>query len=200
MGGHRRHPGIDQDVNRIIAFKARRMARQPEFRDHEIADLQQILWEAWFKVEDSFDPADGTITQFADVVLNNCISKLRESQRAQKRAWWLCRASLDDPVDVEDETGLNRHDVYDRNDYFRQIGEDPWPIDRMAIFNTRLNRVLPKLSPPQREFVLRLMAGECTTDIAAAMGVHRSTLYAWRKAIQCEFRKVGLDAFLPSWE
>jgi RNA polymerase sigma factor (sigma-70 family) len=195
MGGKQRHSGIDPDVNRIIAFKARRMARQPEFQDQEIADLQQTLRRAWLQAEKSFDPADGSLTLFADVVLNNCIRKLREAQRAEKRAWWLCRDSLDDAVDARDEAGLSRHDVYDRNAYFQRMGVSDWSQEILDDFNRRLNAALDALTPQQREYVLRLMS-ESVTAIAEAMGVNRSTLYEWRRRVQREFRKVGLDDFL----
>jgi len=110
------------------------MARQPEFRSEEIEDLQQMLRTWWLEAATAFNPARGTISQFADIALDNKIRKEVAARRAGKRAWWLCECSLDDPVVSGDESGLTGHDVYDRADYFRLAGIDsPQTADSMEL-------------------------------------------------------------------
>ncbi len=191
MGDRNRCPGIDPAIAGLIALKAKRMRHQQEFREEELGDLQQMLNVHWLEAEAEYDPSRGDRTQFADAVLDNYICKLVASRNADKRAWWRCQESLDGPVEVRDEAGLTGHDVYDRADYFSRMGEESRSEEAETRLQSRLQAALAALGPRQREYAVWLMTHP-KTQIATAMGVHRSTLYAWREEIRRVFERAGL--------
>ena len=195
MGGRRIRPGFHPRIDSLIRLKASRMSHQPEFREEEFTDLQQMLRLKWLEAEPRYAPESGTLTQFADTVLDNFIRNQIEFRRAAKRAWWMCQASLDDPVDADDEAGLVGHDSYDREDYFERMETQPESAPDTDDLAERIKISLDSLKPEQREFALRLMT-QSITQIAKQLGVHRSTLYDWREQIRRVFRKAGLEEFL----
>jgi len=195
MGRRSRRQTTDDQIANLVRLKAKKLVRTEEFRDCETADLTQELSLYWLQCRAQFRPERGNILTFADIVLNRHICNLLAARHAAKRDCALCAVSLDDPVDDEDEPGMTRHDVYDRDRYFSAVGGGDRGGKDKDDLRADLSRVLRALPPKLQELALRLPT-QTVTGIAADMRVSRETIHAWRQQIRAAFEDAGLADYL----
>lgn len=193
----RKQGGSNEAVAKLIKLKARTYAHHPSLGDYTEEDLEQEMWIKWQLHGSGYNGNRGDLLTFADVMFNNFLKNLIEAQEAEMRDHRLCIASLDDPVDSEDESGTTRHDIYSPDDYFSSQGGRHPGSGQAVDMRMDIARVLEQL-PPKHRALAQLLADQSVTDAAEILGISRETATVWRRRIREAFLKAGLQDYMPT--
>lgn len=195
MASRQQDSSDEQQLRELIKTKAQSYSKVRALRELSVEDLEQQMWEWWYVLGIQFDHVRGDIVTFADVLFNNQFKNLIVAQRAAKRDHRLCTRSLDEPVDVSDETDATLHDVYDADEYFEKTGGSIAGSASRRELSLDLHTVLNGLPANLRELAIR-RSTQTITQAAAEMGISRETAHVWQRRVREEFRKAGLQDYL----
>jgi len=191
MGSDCKQSPTNEEIEGIIRLKAKALSRSRGFHESEYEDIQQDLHLHWLEHRAGYKSARGNPLTFADIVLNNKIRSMIRARRAGKRDYRRNAYSLDDPLESDGQIKGTRHEIYDKDRYARQVGNET--RSRLEIESTRssIRDVLKVLPPHHRELTCRL-AFQTMAEAAREMKVPRTTLYTWLEEIRAAFARAGL--------
>ncbi|MTH66578.1 sigma-70 family RNA polymerase sigma factor [Paracoccus shanxieyensis] len=188
------HPICDarSRVSRNITIRAERLARSGSVPGMDAEDIKQDLRLHLYRRDEKFDPARGQYDTFADRVLANRIATLAaptERLRAE-RAW----------IDFDSPAGGRGDD--EMLPLAETLPDSAMPhaavtraTDEAFGLVRDVQRLLAGLTPTCRTLALALI-DMSPTEVAEALGIHRSTVYARLVAVRKAAEALDLAAYL----
>jgi RNA polymerase sigma-70 factor (ECF subfamily) len=163
---------IESEFEKVIKFKAIRLARLWPFRRDDVRDLRQDLRLAWLAKRDAFDPSRSSIRSFFKTILERTASKLRrtavaEARRYGPQASW--DALMEGPLADHIQASGDRRQL--------DIGHDPLThVDAIQI-QQDVPDVLTLLSPKESD-LWKQIAERSVAEIHREKGIPETTLYS----------------------
>ena len=179
-------------VSRNINIRARRLNQSAAVPGMDSDDIAQELRLHLILRHDKFDPTRGSYETFADRVLANrvrAIAAPTERLRAE-RAW----IDLDAPASgADDDEMLALAEILPES--AGQHSFNPRNTDEKFGLQRDVNRFFHSL-PEHHQQLASAMIDMSPTDAARALGIHRSTVYAWLAAIRNAAERCHLQEYL----
>lgn len=185
---------IDAYAERLIRKIARQLARRPEFRHEDPADIRQTLWADLLQRQPRYRPERGRLTTFVRRVVEHQAATLIQARRAAKRGIGLRHTSLGFEMD-DGEGGLTELGETISQDHYLQWtrGTVLSEVGRLEL-TFDLERAVFRL-PAADRVVCLLLVELNISDVARVLGVPRSTLYGTVYRLRRMFRELGLHKY-----
>lgn len=185
---------IDAYAEGLIRKIARQLARRPEFRQEDPADIRQALWADLLKRRPRYRPERGRLTTFVRRVVEHQAATLIQARRAAKRGNGLRHLSFSHEMD-DGEGGLTElGETISQDHYLRWTrGTVLSEADRLELAFD-LERAAFRL-PAADRVVCLLLVELNISDVARVLGVPRSTLYGTVYRLRRVFRELGLHKY-----
>lgn len=185
----------DAYAERLIRRIARQLARRPEFRHEETADIRQTLWADLLQRLPRYRPERARLTTFIDRVTKHKAASLIEARRAAKRGNGRRHISLSFEMD-DGEGGITElHETISQDHYLRWTrGAVRSEVDRLELAIDLEQAV--SLLPAEDRVACLLLVEMNISDVARVLGVPRSTLYGTVYRLRRVFRDLGLHGYL----
>jgi len=191
MGFDNRYEGLDEYAVRIIKRKAKQLVGHPGFAESDREDIEQELaLHVWRKLPKS-DPDRGSRHTFAARIIEKFAVDLIRSRYAGVRDFRQTVGSLDQEVEMPNGSRATLGDLIDQNHYLAMTSRATPDLGLTLDFN----RALDRLPAEQRDLCLKLMANT-VTEVAAALGKPRPTLYEDIKKLRKALESAGLREYL----
>ncbi|MFW6153748.1 MAG: hypothetical protein ACOC95_00860 [Planctomycetota bacterium] len=159
-------------VQTLLQIKAKQLARRPEFRGADPADIEHDLISHVLKQADRYDPARGAVHTFIDRVVNSAAAMLVRDRNRLKRAAGFHAVSLDTPVVSEAGHATTMVTFVVDEDHRRRRGGRTDDEQHRAELAIDLTEAMGGLTPQQREIATRL-ASASEADVARQLGISR---------------------------
>ena len=166
---------FDPDDRRVIRNKIDRLVRRGRFDAHEGDEVEQELLLHLWKQLPQCSLARGNRRAFVVTLIDNALANYLRGRNAAKRHPGSLR-SLDQPV-RHDAERLPLGESLSRQDLDARCGRRASPEDA-AMLAFDLAAVMARL-PEHLRGVLERLLTMSVSEVAADMGVHRSTVYRW---------------------
>lgn len=188
------HPITDPHsrVSRNIMVRAARLARSGAVPGMTAEDIAQDLREHLWRRDGAFDLTRGSYDTFADRVIGNRIATLASpTERLRAERTWV---SFDEPSQQkEDGAPLPLSETLAEADGLN--GPAFRPADEGFGLVQDVRRLRRTLTPAYRDMADVLI--EMTpTEVAATLGIHRSTVYARLASMRSAAVARGLEVYL----
>lgn len=170
------HPITDPKsrISRNIMIRAGRLARSGAVAGMTAEDIAQELREHLWRRDSAFDPARGAYDTFADRVIANRVAMLASpTERLRAERGWV---GFDEPAErAGPNAALPLFETLAEADALH--GPALRETDEAIGIVRDVRRLLDGLSPACRA-VAHALIDLSPTEVATALGVHRSTVYA----------------------
>ena len=189
------HPITDPHsrVSRNIMARATRLARSGAVPGMTVEDIAQDLREHLWRRDGAFDLTRGSYDTFADRVIANRIASLASpTERLRAERSWI---GFDEPggQKQKDDDVLPLSETLAEADALH--GAVPRAADDAFGLVRDVRRLRNELTPDCRA-VADALVDLTPTEAAAALGVHRSTIYARLAMVRAAAVAIGLEAYL----
>ncbi|MBF0160019.1 MAG: sigma-70 family RNA polymerase sigma factor [Magnetococcales bacterium] len=189
MKSRNRYQGIDPYVVNAVHHHARQLTYQLHNVLYEVEDIEQELMADIHHRLPCFDATKASAHTFITLLIKNHVATMVEHTKAKKRCDGTPMASLNQPVTDEEGCPVELIDTVPFNASLWDDGETVWP--ETAEQRMDVTRHLQLLPSRLRSVAIRLMA-ETFTEISAATGVPRSSLYDAAARIRASFMSCGI--------
>lgn len=195
MGFTNRYDGIDDYAARLIRYKAKHLVGHAGFSQHELQDLEQELVLDLLKRLPNFNPQKAKLQTFIARIVEHRIATIIEEREASKRDWRSCSSSLNDAITTEDDKSCERLEIYDMDEYLRQMGRLERPAGERLDLSIDLADALARL-PEDLRILCERLQDESVSDISRNTGIPRGTLYDKINRIRRLFEDAGLREYV----
>ena len=127
--------------------------------------------------------------------MDHKVSVILSERDVGKRDWRLCTASMNDRLESDRGENVERHEIYDMDEYLRQTGQLSRSSGERHDLSIDLRRAVTSLPPELRDLCERLQTMN-VTEISRATGIPRGTLYDRIKELRNLFEDRGLRDYL----
>ena len=170
---------FDCYADKLIRYKARQLVGKAGFTEDDRADLEQELALDLLQRLRHFDPQKAQRTTFMARVVEHRMATLLEARFAQCRDWRRNQASLNEPID----------DQEDAEDWLNRLPANP-NIWRDMELRFDVQRLLANL-PDEHRALCEQLKEHSMAETARNLGLPRSTLYGRLGLIREHFTKGG---------
>ena len=190
MGNNNSFDGIDSYATQLIQYKARHLIGSYGFTASDREDIEQELILDLLQRLPKYNPDRAKRTTFIARIIDNQIASMIKYRTAQKRDYHLCRCSLNDCRNDEDDESVELLDTIDQDDYFRRIGRERLSTIDQSDIAIDVQRILAGLSPELRDLCEHLMKDKTIRDIAKSTGIPRWKIYELINKLRVLFQDV----------
>jgi RNA polymerase sigma factor (sigma-70 family) len=195
MGSDSSRRAPDRYAVNLIREKARQLVGNYGFTESDREDIVQDLTADLLSRLPKFDSSRASWHTFVDRVVNHRVARLIEFKQAAMRDCRLQVSSLSETVTTPSGEEISLEDFAHEDAVRSQHGVAEPPMEDQAALRIDLERAMAALTPEERDLCVRLMTSTMS-EIAAAMGIPRPTLYERRRKIQAVFEQAGLKEYL----
>ena len=195
MGSDPSRRELDPEAFRIIRRKALQLIGRAGVTRDDREDIEGDLTLHVLEQLAKFDPSRGKIGAFVNRVVENKAADLIDSRCAARRDYRHDLCSLSDPIQNGEDTTVSIEDIVDQDAVRSQRGHSELSLEEQVARKIDLERALARLSPELQDLCRRLMRAT-VSEVAAALGVPRTTLYGPLKRIRETFEEAGLREYL----
>ena len=182
-------------AEKLIRKIAYQLARRPEFRHEDQADLRQELRLDLLRRLPSYRPERARLTTFIDRVVRHRAASLLESRRAAKRGNGRRHVSLHAEIADGEGGATELQDTITQDHYLMWTRGTVRPEQDRLELAIDLERVVALLEAEDRVVCL-LLVEMSISDVARTLGAPRSTLYGTIHRLRRAFEQVGLRGYL----
>jgi len=185
----------DRYAINLIREKARQLVGNYGFTESDREDIVQDLTADLMSRLPKFDSSRASWHTFVDRIVNHRVARLIEFKQAPMRDYRLPVSSLSEDVTTPSGEEIPLEDFAHEDVVRSQHGVAELSMEDQAALRIDLRRAMDALTPEERDLCVRLMTSTMS-EIAAAMGIPRPTLYERRRKIQAVFEQAGLKEYL----
>lgn len=170
-------------ASKLIRRKAKQLERSGGGLAEESADLEQDLALRLLRAQSKFDPTRASARTFEARVVANKVASIVDARCAAKRDGGSRQtggSSADDEMEV-----------FDASDMMAAERER----QRRGDLRIDLEHAMAMLPAKHRDICERLKEGS-VTDVAASMGIPRTTLYGMVEEVRAHFERAGVRDYL----
>lgn len=179
-------------VTDLVGIKARQLARRPEFRRTDPADIAQDLIGAVLEQAHRFDPARAAVVTFIARVVDSAAAMLVRHYRRLKRWGGTYPESLDAGAMPEDGKETPLVETLLEEDAHRHRGGDSASDLAQWEMAQDVAGALASLEPDSQAIARRLMRGDNEAAIARDLGISRRQTRKAFDAIGAQLQRAGL--------
>lgn len=128
-------------------------------------------------------------------VVEHKIATIIESQETGMRDYRLSRCSLNDRLENEEGSSVERIETIDQEDYLRRTGRLSRPAAELRDLSLDVRKAMEKLPHELRKLCQRLET-ETVTEISRGTGIPRGTICESIKKLCAIFEDAGLRDYL----
>jgi len=195
MGSDPSRKELDPEAFRIIRRKAFQLLGRGGLRRDDEPDLEQDLTVHVLEQLAKFDPARGKLGAFVSRVVEHKAADILDARRAARRDYRLNVRSLHETVETPEGEETSLEDLLHEDAVRSQHGLSGLSPQDQAELRVDLQRALARLSPEQQDLCRRLLTAT-VSEIAAALGIPRTSLYGPLGGIRAVFEEEGLRDYL----
>jgi len=178
-------------VQKLLKIKARQLARRPEFRKTDPADIEHDLITHILRQADNFDPTRSAVNTFITRVVETAAAMLVRHRGRRKRAAGYRAISLEGTILPGDGRETSMAEIVSEGDLRRRCGGEVHDEQQEAELSTDVTRAMEGLTPRQREIAKRL-AEASEAAVAREMGISRRQVRNDVLAIRKKFEEAWL--------
>jgi len=178
-------------VQTLLKIKAKQLARRPEFRRTDPADIEHDLICHVLKQADNYDPNRSAPNTFITRVVETAAAMLVRDRGRIKRAAGYRAISLERTYLYGDQRQTTLGDIVSEGDLRRRCGGQIRDDRQKAELSADIARAMEGLTPRQREIAKRL-AWATEASVAREMGISRRQVRNDVLAIREHLVKLGL--------
>ena len=190
-----RYDGIEEYAVGIIKHKAKQLIGRSGLTESDRKDLEQEMMLDLLQRLPKYDSDKAQLNTFVARIVEHKVSVVLSERNVGKRDWRLCTASMNDRLDSGEGENVERHEVYDMDEYLRQSGQQTRSSREQHDLSIDLERAITSLPPELRDLCVRLQTMN-VTEISRATGIPRGTLYDRIKDLRNLFEDRGLRDYL----
>jgi len=183
-------------TERLIRRKARQLVHRVGYTKSDQPDIEQELQLHLWKKAARFDPARSHWNAFATIVVERHVARLIEKGRTKKRGRCLNIVSLQTLVEDADGLVVRLDQMIGAEEQAARTGQEPCADSRRSERNHDVAAVLESLPLDLRSVCAQLMT-DSQTSVARRLGIPRSTLRYWLRAVRERFIAAGFDELSP---
>jgi len=177
-------------VQTLLKIKASQLARRPEFRKTDPADIEHDLITHVLKQADNYDPARSKPHTFVTRVVETAVAMLVRDRGRIKRAAGFRAVSLDSAAVSETGHETTMAALVSDEDLRRRCGGQVDDQERTDL-SIDIAQAMAGLTPQQRDIATRRVSAT-EVDVARQLGISRRQVHNAVLAIREHFEKAGL--------
>ena len=195
MGFDNRYEGIDDYAVQIIKHKARQLVGRVGFTESDRDDLEQDMMLDLLRRLPKYNPARAQRNTFIARVVEHRVATIIEARKAGIRDYRLCNCSLNDHLEDEEGSSVERVETTDQEDYLLRTSKLSRPAAELHDLSLDVHKVMEQLPPKLRELCRCLMT-DTVTRISRETGIPRGTIYEFIRKLRVIFEDAGLRDYL----
>jgi RNA polymerase sigma-70 factor (ECF subfamily) len=185
--------GPDPYAALLIRLKAKQLVGRAGLTQSDRQDIEQELHLDVHRRLPKLDEGRAKRTTFIRHVVENRVATLLAERTAASRDYRRCEASLDEPLEGDDEDGT-LGDTVDQERYLRRDGVAEGDDDRRRDLRLDLSAALEGLPPDLRDLAVQLKTASAP-EVARRMGIPRRTFRDRISRIRAHCERVGLAIY-----
>lgn len=195
MGSDPSRRELDAEAFQIIRRKALQLIGRAGVSKDDSEDIEGDLTLHVLEQLDKFDPTRGRLGAFVTRVVEHKAEDILDARCTARRDYRLDVCSLSDTIKAADGEEVSIEDVAQEDAVRSQRGVSELSLEEQVARKVDLERFLIQLSPEQQDLCGRLMSAT-VSEVAAALGIPRTTLYGPLSRIRAIFEEAGLREYL----
>lgn len=195
MGSDPSRKELDEEAFQIIRRTALRMIGKAGVTRDESEDIEGDLTLHVLEQLSKFDPTRGRLGPFVTRVVEHKAADILDARHTARRDFRLNVCSLSDTIQTANGEEVPLEDIA-REDAVRSqhsVGESS--LEEQVTHKVDLERLLAQIPEEHRDLCRRLMSATIS-EVAAALGVPRTTLYWPLARLRAIFEEKGLREYL----
>lgn len=173
MQSNQQHQTLTQYTKKLVQCKARHLVGKAGYTQEDIADIEQDLTRDLLARLPKFDPARGTLSTFANRVVECRLCNLLRHRQTDMRDHRREAFSLNE--EIEAEVGqMERHETISQDEIDLRTGRYNMPATERDHLRMDITAVVAGLSPELRQ-VANLLMTTSVAEVAREMGIPRRT-------------------------
>jgi RNA polymerase sigma-70 factor (ECF subfamily) len=132
---------------------------------------------------------------FISQVVEHIAATIVEARKAGLRDYRLCNCSLNDSLEDDEGSSVERIETIDQEDYLSRTGRLSRPFREIRDAAIDVCRALDSLPPGLRELCHRLKT-DTVLEISREKGIPRGRIYESLKELRVIFEDAGLEKYL----
>ncbi len=197
MGSDSSRKELDAEAFQIIRRKALQLIGRAGVSTDDREDIEGDLTLHVLEQLDKFDPTRGRLGAFVTRVVEHKAEDILDARCTARRDYRLDVCSLSDTVQTADGEEVAIEDIAREDAVRSQHSVGELSLEEEVARKVDLERLLAHLPPEQQDLCRRLMSATIS-EVAAALGVPRTTLYGPLARLRAIFEEAGLREYLQS--
>jgi RNA polymerase sigma-70 factor (ECF subfamily) len=195
MGSDSSRKELDAEAFQIIRRTASRLIGKAGVTRDEGEDIEGDLTLHVLEQLSKFDPTRGRLGAFVTRIVEHKAADILDARRTARRDFRLNVCSLSDTVQTAEGDEVSIEDIAHEDAVRSQHSVGELSLEDEVARKVDLERLLAHIPPGQQDLCRRLMSATIS-EVAAALGVPRTTLYGPRSRLRAIFEEAGLREYL----
>jgi RNA polymerase sigma-70 factor (ECF subfamily) len=195
MGSDSSRKELDAEAFQIIRRTASRLIGKAGVTRDEGEDIEGDLTLHVLEQLSKFDPTRGRLGAFVTRIVEHKAADILDARRTARRDFRLNVCSLSDTVQTAEGDEVSIEDIAHEDAVRSQHSVGELSLEDEVARKVDLERLLAQVPEEQRDLCRRLMSATIS-EVAAALGVPRTTLYWPVARLRVIFEEAGLREYL----
>ena len=195
MGSDSSRKELDAEAFQIIRRKALQLIGRAGVSTDDREDIEGDLTLHVLEQLAKFDPTRGRLGAFVTRVVEHKAEDILDARCTARRDYRLDVCSLSDTVQIANGEEVSLEDIAQQDAVRSQHGVSELSLEEEVARKVDLERLLAHLPAEQQDLCRRLMSAT-VSEVAAALGVPRTTLYGPLARLRAIFEEAGLREYL----
>ena len=197
MGSDSSRKELDAEAFQIIRRKALQLIGRAGVSTDDREDIEGDLTLHVLEQLAKFDPTRGRLGAFVTRVVEHKAEDILDARCTARRDYRLDVCSLSDTVQTANGEEVSIEDIAHEDAVRSQHSVGELSLEEQVARKVDLERLLAHLPAEQQDLCRRLMSATIS-EVAAALGVPRTTLYGPLARLRAIFEEAGLREYLQS--
>ena len=195
MGSDSSRKELDAEAFQIIRRKALQLIGRAGVSTDDREDIEGDLTLHVLEQLAKFDPTRGRLGAFVTRVVEHKAEDILDARCTARRDYRLDVCSLSDTVQTANGEEVSIEDIAHEDAVRSQHSVGELSLEEQVARKVDLERLLAHLPAEQQDLCRRLMSATIS-EVAAALGVPRTTLYGPLARLRAIFEEAGLREYL----
>jgi RNA polymerase sigma-70 factor (ECF subfamily) len=195
MGSDSSRKELDAEAFQIIRRTASRLIGKAGVTSDESENIEGDLTLHVLEQLSKFDPTRGRLGAFVTRVVEHKAADILDARRTARRDFRVNVCSLSDTVRIADGEEVSLEDIAREDAVRSQHSVAELSLDEQVARKVDLERLLSQVPEEHRDLCRRLMSATIS-EVAAALGVPRTTLYWPLGRLRAIFEEAGLREYI----